>query len=112
MNIKIEKIKEYLHNHQNLLFVALFSGVIFLLIREIPFLNLYFPSSTPLIAVLITIIILFNLYKLPAFLLGLAFILAILYLFKITQAEQIAILTFVILFILIIDETISFFKEK
>jgi len=109
----VEKTKSYFQKKQFNILVLLIFGVILLVLREVPFLNIFFPENTTLSIFVVIFVAVLRLYKNYYFLLFLALILLLLHLLDLfIQAEQLAIITFVILVLLIIDETISFFKEK
>lgn len=108
---EIQQFKDYLSSQQLTLLVILLLGMLSLTIREVPFLNLYFPTSTPLIVISLGIIILFNLYRQFLFWLFLILLTLILYLGQVTtQAEELADFIFVILLILVLAETKNFLQ--
>ena len=108
-----EKIKTYFINKQYNILILLTLGVALLVIREVPFLNIFFPENTTLSIFIVLSVAVLGLYRNYIVLFFLAIILLPLHLMNLfIQAEQMAIIIFVILVILIFDETISFFKEK
>jgi hypothetical protein len=112
MNTKIKKISQYIYDNRNLFLFALSLGVISIIIQEVPFINLYLPYNTPLIVILVSIIILFNLFRIPKLFFALIFITIVLCVLQLSsQAEQVSNLIFVLLFILVISHVISFFKD-
>jgi len=112
MDQKIKKITDFFYRHQTSLIISLFIGVTLILIQELPFVNLYMPTVTPVWVFLVSIVILFKLFRMPKFLFGLFLLTIILYLFQLTlQVEQLANLFFVLLFILVIDGIVSLYKS-
>jgi len=107
------KIKDYLYNKQaRILFLASF-GLLLLIVREVPFLNIFFPENAIPFAISIAAIVLFKWYRSYIFFLILTVAMIIpTFTGSISQAEQLAILIFVILVIFIADQTLSLFKDE
>lgn len=111
MDQKIKKITDFFYRHQTNLVISLFIGVTLILIQELPFVNLYMPKATPVWVFLVSLVILFRLFIKLKFLFSLFLAVIVLYLFQLTlQAEQLATFIFVLLFIAVIGEIISFYK--
>lgn len=102
---KLKQLKDQFFLKQQAFLILIFLGLLSLTVREIPFLNLYFPRSTPLVILSLGLVILFNLYWKLFFWLFLVSLTAILTLGGIiTQAEALADFAFLILFILVVTE--------
>lgn len=111
--LNINKIKEYFYARQNRILAILSLSVLFLLIREIPFLNIFFPESTAFGVAILSILILFKLYKNIIFLIFLAVFSFILYISEVVDnADQLAVLILLCLILNIAEETISIFKNE
>jgi len=107
------KIKEYLSNKQGAILFLVSFGLLLLIIRDVPFLNIFFPENATLFIILVTTTVLFKLYRSYIFFLILTVPMMILSVTgSVSQAEQLAIFTFVILFILILDQTIYLFNDE
>lgn len=112
MDEKIKKTGTYLYNRRNLLLLAFSLTIVFLLIQEIPFFNLFLPQSTPITVFVISIIILLGLFKNPVFLLVLTLITIFLFFLQLTsQAEQMANLIFLLILTFVIVEIFNYCKN-
>lgn len=108
----MKRIKNYFLQRQNIILILLSLGVLLLIVRDVPFLNIFFPQNSILAAMFIIITILFKWYKNYLFFLILVIPTIILFITRSSQAEQLAILIFFILALVIVDETISLIKDE
>lgn len=107
------KIKEYFYGRENIVLILLSLGVILLLIRDVPFLNIFFPDYTTLSFLFIVASFLFKWYKAISFYIILITVTALSFFANSSVVtEQLAILIFVILTINIVDQTIRLFKDE
>ncbi len=107
------RIKEYFYGKQNVVLILLSLAVLFLVVRGIPFLNIIFPDNATLSVLFVVASFMLNWYKSPSLYLLLGIATGILYFIgSNSQAEQLAILAFVILSILIVQQTIQLFKDE
>lgn len=105
------KIEALIHNQLNKVLILLSLAVVLLVVRDVPFLNIFFPQNTIFSVIFITAVILFGFYRKILFYSVFTILTIFLYIAKLTfQAEQTAILIFVVLSILILDEMISFIR--
>ncbi len=111
--ININKIKAYFYKRQNRILAILSLSVLFLLVKEIPFLNIFFPDNTAFGVALLSILILFKLYKNIIFIIFLAVFSFILYITDLVdQADQIAVLILICIILFLIEESIILFKNE
>lgn len=107
------EIRDYFYKRRSTFLILLTLGVLLLIVREIPFLNIFFPQNTTLSIISLATILMLRWYKsylFFVFLLACLFVATLLGL--LVQTEQAAVFIFVILIALIVDETLSFIKEK
>lgn len=113
MNTRIQKIKEYFSKRQNIILTLLCFGVILAIIRDVPFFNLIFPENTSLFLIFVLTVALFRWYRNYIFFLILIIPTVILnFMGSVMHSEQVTILIFVILLMLIIDQTFAFLKNE
>ena len=111
--LNINKTKEYFYARQNRILAILSLSVLFLLIKEIPFLNIFFPESTAFGVAILSILILFKLYKNIIFLIFLTVFGFILYISDlVNQADQVAVLILICIILFLIEESIIIFKDE
>src|SRR3990167_8339680 len=103
------KIKEYFNKKQHAVILLLCFGLALAILREVPFLNVIFPENTVIFLIIVITAILFKWYVKPLFLLILIIPTVILFISgSISHAEQLSILIFVILSILVADLAFEF----
>src|SRR3989344_4606539 len=111
--INVNKIKEYFYRRQERILVILSLSILFLVVREIPFLNIFFPEKTAFVVTVLSILILFKLYKNIIFLIFLTVFGFTLYISDVAnQADQVAVLILVCLILFLIEESIVIFKDE
>ncbi|HBB76663.1 MAG: hypothetical protein A2186_03230 [Candidatus Levybacteria bacterium RIFOXYA1_FULL_41_10] len=111
--ININRIKEYFYKRQNRILVILSLSVLFLVVKEIPFLNIFFPDNAAFGVALISILILFKLYKNTIFIIFLAFFSFILYITEVVNhADQLAVLILVCLTVYMLEEATVFLRNE
>lgn len=111
--ININKLKEYFYKIQNRILAILSLSVLFLVVKEIPFLNIFFPDSTSFGVALISILILFKLYKNLIFIIFIGVLSFILYISDVVnQADQLAVLILVCLILYLLEEITALFKNE
>jgi len=111
--ININKIQKYFYKRQNRILAILSLSVLFLIVKEIPFLNIFFPDSTPFGVALLSILILFKLYKNITFIIFLVVSSFILFVSDVVDhADQVAVLILVCLILYLLEEIIILFKDE
>lgn len=113
MRIGVREIEALIESQRVKLLIIMSLGVILLVIRDVPFLNIFFPQNTIFSVIFTASVILFGFYRKILFFLVFTILTIFLNFAKLTlQAEQAAILVFVILSILTLDEFISFLRNR
>jgi len=113
MRVDIKRIEAFIDNQKAKLLVIISLAVMLLVIRDVPFLNIFFPQNTIFASISVLTIVLFRLYKNVLFILSLAILTMILLMLRLNfQAEQTAILTFFVLSVFILEEVIFLLRNK
>lgn len=107
------KIKKYFYGKENTILILLSLAVIFLILKDIPFLNIIFPNYATISVLFVVASFLLGWYKNFLFYVLLVFITVVSYFAgSVSQTEQLAILTFFILSIFIIERAVQLFKDE
>ena len=100
-----------LRKHTNITYL-LYCVIFSLLLRDIPFLNVYIPLSLPLLLFALWTILLFQIHTYPVFWFMLLSSTSLLYVGgRITQAELFVDLIVLIVFIIVVSEIIKLFRN-